>query len=142
MNQIIKILSVLAIVTLSIVTINQAFAAEFKQYGSIGQEDQLYAQDDNGLYYVNTGAAYGKGNGQFEQVNEINDNFTIDGAIKTFGINEDTETFVYEPVLSNGEYSNVLFIYEIVGFNHFELTHIYEDESGLNQEVTELENNI
>ncbi|MDR4491409.1 MAG: hypothetical protein R2685_11000 [Candidatus Nitrosocosmicus sp.] len=119
-----------------------AHGAEFAQYGSIGQEDQLTAQDSNGLYYVNTGNAYGIGNGMFEQVNEINEHFTIDGAIKTFGIYEDTQAFIYEPVLSNGKYSNVLFMYELVAFNHFELTAIYEDESGIDQQVTQLENNI
>lgn len=141
MNTKIQVISVLTIVALSIVSINSVFAVEFKQYGSIGQEDQLYVQDSNGIYWVNTGSAYGVGNGQFEQVNEINDNFTIDGAIKTFGINEDTEQFIYEPILNNGEYSNILFLYEIVGFNHFQLKAVYEDESGLNQELTQLENN-
>lgn len=121
--------------------LNTVQGAEFKQYGTIGQEDQLYVKDANGIYWVNTGIAYGIGDGQFEAINEINDNFTIDGAIKTFGINEDTTDFIYEPILSNGEYSNVLFMYELVSFNNFELTHIYEDESGINEELTELENN-
>ena len=116
-------------------------AAIFENYGSIGQEDQIYTQDSNGLYYVNTMTNYGNGNGMFEQVNEINDNFTIDGAIKTFGINEDIQQFIYEPKLSNSEYSNVLFMYELTSFNNFELVHIYADESGLNQELTVLENN-
>ena len=142
MNQIITIITVLTIVGISIVSTNQVYAAIFMPYGSIGQEDQLYTQDNDGLYYVNTGMNYGKGNGSFEQVNEINDNFSINGAIKTFGINEDTEQFIYEPILSNGEYSNVLFMYELVGFNHFQLKAVYEDESGINQELTELENNI
>jgi len=115
--------------------------AEFKQYGTIGQEDELVIKDNNGIYWVNTQTAYGVGNGQFEAINEINDNFTIDGAIKTFGINEDIQSFIYEPVLNNGEFSNVLFMYELVSFNNFELTHIYEDESGINEELTELENN-
>lgn len=145
-NQTIK--TVLAIVGLSIAFFSisgQAFAAQtnFMPYGSIGQEDQLFTRDSNGLYYVNTMTNYGKGNGQFEQVNEINDHFTIDGAIKVFGINEDTQAFIYEPVLSNGQYSNVLFMYELTSFNHFELTHIYEDiDSGIDEEVTELENTI
>ncbi len=159
MNQIIKsktggnILKLVAIATLGFITIvglntllvfgqQTAYGVEFAQYGTVGQEDQLFAKDSNGLYYVNTGTAYGIGNGMFEQVNEINKHFTIDGAIKTFGINEDTQQFIYEPILSNGEYSDVLFMYEIVGFNHFQLTHIYEDESGIDEEVTQLENNI
>ena len=132
------ILSIIAILSGSITV---AYAAEFKSYGSIGQEDQLFAQDSNGLYYVNTMTHYGIGNGSFEQINEINDNFTIDGAIKTFGIYEDTEKFIYEPILSNYEFSDVLFMYELVGFNHFELTHIYADESGLDQELTEYNHN-
>lgn len=134
------IISVLALVALSSASL--AYGAEFAQYGTIGQEDQLTAQDSNGLYYVNTMTAYGIGNGMFEQINEINEHFTIDGAIKTFGIYEDTQAFIYEPVLSNGKYSNVLFMYELIEFNHFQLTHIYEDESGINEQVTQLENNI
>lgn len=140
-----KIKNVFAIVVLSIAILSGFMstvqAAEFKEYGSIGQEDQLFVKDNNGIYWVNTGIAYGVGNGQFEAINEINDNFTIDGAIKTFGINEDTQAFIYEPILNNGEFSNVLFMYELTEFNHFELTHIYDDESGINQELTELENN-
>ena len=137
-----KNLSVLAIVALSIATmglINNAHAAQFEQYGTIGQEDQLIAKNENGLYYVNTGTAYGIGNGMFEQVNEISDNFSINGAINTFGIYEDTETFIYEPILSNGKYSNVLFMYNLEG-QMFELVHIYADESGINEELTQLEN--
>lgn len=120
--------------------INNAQAAVFEQYGTIGQEDELTAQDSNGLYYVNTGVKYGIGNGSFEQVNEINDNFTIDGAIKVFGIYEDTQDFIYEPVLSNGKYSDILFVYKLTSFNNFELVDIYEDESGINEQVTQLEN--
>lgn len=132
----------LIIASFAIGAVNTVQGAEFKQYGTIGQEDELVIKDNNGIYWVNTQTAYGVGNGQFEAINEINDNFTIDGAIKTFGINEDIQSFIYEPVLSNGEFSNVLFMYELVSFNNFELTHIYEDESGINEELTELENNI
>lgn len=121
--------------------LNTVQGAEFKQYGTIGQEDQLYVKDVNGIYWVNTMANYGIGNGQFEAINEINDNFTIDGAIKVFGINEDTQDFIYEPVFSNGEYSDILFVYKLTSFNNFELIDVYEDESGLNDMVTELENN-
>lgn len=131
--------AIIAILCGSVSTVS--YAAEFKPYGSIGQEDELVVKDQNGIYWVNTGIAYGVGNGQFEAINEINDNFTIDGAIKTFGINEDVQSFIYEPILSNGEYSNVLFMYELVSFNNFELVHIYEDESGINEELTQLENN-
>jgi hypothetical protein len=137
--------NVLAIVVLSIAllsTFSTVNAAEFKQYGTVGQEDQLYVKDINGIYWVNTGINYGIGNGSFEAINEINDNFTIDGAIKTFGIYEDTQQFIYEPKLSNGQFSNILFVYELVSFNHFQLTHIYADESGINEELTQLENNI
>lgn len=146
MNNINMNKNVLAIVVLSIamiayITGNTVQAAEFKEYGSIGQEDQLYAVDNNGLYYVNTMTNYGNGNGSFEQVNEINDHFTINGAIKTVGINEDSQQFIIEPVLSNGQYSNVLFMYEL-NDNNYKLTHIYEDESGIDQQITELENNI
>lgn len=139
MNMVLIVSLITIVISANLSTTVQA--VQFEQYGSIGQEDQLYTQDNNGLYYVNTGINYGIGNGSFEQINEINDHFTINGAIKTFGINEDTQSFIYEPVLSNGKYSDVLFMYELVGFNNFELTHIYEDESGLNQELTELENN-
>lgn len=141
-NQIKTVLAMSAIIAIlcgSVSTVS--YAAEFKPYGSIGQEDELVVKDQNGIYWVNTGIAYGVGNGQFEAINEINDNFTIDGAIKTFGINEDVQSFIYEPILSNGEYSNVLFMYELVSFNNFELVHIYEDESGINEELTQLENN-
>lgn len=108
-------------------------------YGSIGQEDELFTTDKNGLYYVNTGVKYGIGNGSFEQVNEINEHFTINGAIKTFGIYEDTEAFIYEPILSNGKHSDILFVYKING-EHFELISIHEDKSGIDQMVTQLEN--
>lgn len=117
-------------------------AAEFKEYGSIGQEDELVIKDNNGIYWVNTMTNYGVGNGQFEAINEINDRFDINGAIKTFNINEDVQSFIVEPILSNGEYSNVLFMYELVSFNNFELVHVYEDESGIDEQVTQLENNI
>lgn len=146
MNTKIQIISVLTIVAISIVSLghinNNVEASIFMPYGSIGNEDQIYTQDENGLYYINTMTNYGIGNGSFEQINEINIRFDINEAIKTFGINEDTQSFIYEPVLSNGEFSNVLFMYELVSFNNFELTHIYEDESGIDEQVTQLENDI
>lgn len=132
--------SIVIVAMLIVSGLSTVSAAEFKPYGSVGQEDQLYVQDSNGIYWVNTGTAYGVGNGQFEAINEINDRFTINGVIKTFGINEDVQEFIYEPILSNGEYSDVLFMYKLTSFNNFELVHIYADESGINQEVTELEN--
>ena len=142
-----KVLLITAILGLSIYALigtgfQSVGAVEFSQYGQIGQEDQLVVRDNNGLYWINTGTAYGVGNGQFELFNEINDNFSINGAIKVFGINEDTESFIYEPQFSNGKFSNVLFLYEIVEPNHFKLNAVYEDESGIDQEVTQLENNI
>src|SRR5690606_19834830 len=87
------------------------YGAEFAQYGSIGQEDELFTYH-NGEYWVNI--VLEKGNGQFMSTG-LEGSYSIDEAIKEFGIYEDTESFIIEPEY-NGKFSNVLFLYEIDGY--------------------------
>lgn len=103
---------------------------EFMPYGSVGQEDELTA-NVNGDYYVNI--VLGKGNGQFMLVDYIIDQYTAKGAYKMFGVT-DHKDFIVEPSYA-GFYSNVLFMYKWDG-NNYNLIHIYNDDSGLDQFVT------
>ncbi len=64
---------------------------------------------------------------------------TIDQAIDRYGIHEDTTAFIYEPHVKNIS-TDVLFLYELTDLNHFEVTYIYSDVSGIDQEVTQMEN--
>lgn len=111
--------------------------ANFMPYGSIGQEDESYVYHD-GYFWVNTGANLGVGNGQFMKITDLDSDYTIDQALERFPqIYEDIEEFIVQPSL----YSNTVFMFEIDSDNMFQLTHIYtDDESGLSQEVSLLEN--
>lgn len=111
-----------------------AHTPNFLPYGEVGQEDELYFYHD-GVLYIN--AVPSKGNGLFIAESDIDKDYSIDQAIERFHINEDTTSFNVKPSI----YSNVTVMYELDSDLQFQITHIYEDsESGLSQEVQELEN--
>lgn len=127
---------IIAILSTNMSTV-QGHIPNFMPYGEIGQEDQLFFKHHD-LYYINT-ADNLNNDGMFAQVNEINDSFTVNGAQKVFNIADGTTSFIYEPII-NGKFMNVLFLYEFDGYD-FELTSVHKDVSGINQMITQLENN-
>ena len=144
-KQIVKVTSMLSILTLVIFSSVQFVNASHSElgntvtYGTLNlfHEDKM-SVNYFGDYYFNT-----LQNNEFELIDYIINEYSIDGAIDLFNIHEDAQEFILEPVFTNGEYSNILVLYKLnENTRMFELNSIYEDESGINQFVTQLENTV
>lgn len=143
----VKVLSIVSILTLVIfssvqvvvVKANHSELGETVSYGTMNlfHEDKLFV-NYGGDYYFNT-----LQNNEFELVDYIISEYSIDGAIDVFNVYEDTQEFIIEPKFNNNEWSDILVLYKLNEQTlNFELTNIYEDESGIDQFVTQLENTV
>jgi hypothetical protein len=130
---IISVFALFALLSATVQTVG-AHSPNTLPYGEIGQEDESYFYH-HGVLYIN--AVPSQGNGLFIAQTDIDEDYSIDQAIERFGIYEDTTDFNVKP----SQYSNVIVYYSLDEDLQFQITAIAEDtESGLTQEVQQLEN--
>jgi hypothetical protein len=129
-----------AIVGVSLVDENSVFANHSGLGGFMLYENAPSGVYEDMAYFWNDGDFYhnyvpSKGNGGFMLNDTIIPEYSVNGAIKMFGIQEDTNEFIVE--LDGGLYHDILVLYTWNGQNYI-FEDAYFDESGIDEPVSVL----